>query len=108
MEALKLHCGCLSLLEEGGVSYLCLQRLRLPGGCTPPVCDGLLCPTERDGYPSRLFFSVRVNGAKDLNWNALEVRIGGRLWFAYSWKVEQPDLTLPQLLLHHLHGLQSP
>ena len=47
-------------LQEGGITFISLEGLRLPQGCDPPACDALLCPAPRDGYPSRLFLSVKV------------------------------------------------
>jgi hypothetical protein len=69
IDELKGYCDKLSELPEGGISFLYLQGLRLPAGCEPAVCDGLLCPVAKDGYPSRLYLSVRVNSRYTRNWN---------------------------------------
>jgi hypothetical protein len=106
VEDLKRYCDRVGVLTEGGVTFYLLEGLRLPGGCTPSSCDGLLCPSERDGYPSRLFFSVQIAPAyaRNWNWNTSNARILERNWFAFSWKVEQATPTLVDLLIAHLNG----
>ena len=89
--------------EEGSRVYYLLLGMPMPKGCTPETVDVLFCPTERDGYPSRLYFAIKVQSRSSLNWNS-EVRIIERNWFAYSWKVQQ-QLPLLQLLLYHLRAL---
>ena len=104
IEDLKRYCVKLSALSEGGVTYLQMEGLRLPVGCEPTVCDALLCPVEKDGYPSRLYFSARIVSAYTQNWNCSNARIGERNWFAFSWRVSLVALTLTQLLIGHLNG----
>lgn len=103
-DELKRYCGKLSVLTEGGASFLLLEGLSLPAACQPPMCDALLCPAAKDGYPSRLYFSVQVTSAYTRNWNCSNARIGERNWFAFSWRVELRDPTLSQLLIAHLNG----
>lgn len=90
---------------EGGRTYLFLPGLALPDGCTPATIDALLCPSELDGYPSRLFFAGRVQSPSSRNWNANGVRILERKWEAFSWKVS-PNLRLAQMVAAHLKGLR--
>jgi hypothetical protein len=45
------------MAQEAGMSYILLPGVQLWEACTPKVVDCLFCPTGRDGYPSRLFFS---------------------------------------------------
>ena len=104
IEELKRYCTKLSLLTEVGVSFLFMEGLRLPAGCEPSVCDGLLCPVPKDGYPSRLYLSTQVTSPYTRNWNVNNVRIVGKNWFAFSWKVELINPTLAQLLVAHLAG----
>jgi hypothetical protein len=94
------------LCEEGGKVYFVLKGLKLPNGCTPTEIDALLSPTERDGYPSRLFFAEKISANKSLNWNGNNVRILERNWFAYSWKLNSPVLRLAQMVAAHLGPLQ--
>jgi hypothetical protein len=102
-DELKGYCKKVSSLPEGGIDFLYLEELRLPAGCTPTICDALLCPVAKDGYPSRLYFSVQVNGQFARNWNG-SVRIGEKNWYAFSWKVDLASPTLAQLLIAHLNG----
>jgi hypothetical protein len=104
LEELKRYCTKLKAVPEGGVTYLYLEQLRLPAGCTPAVCDGLLCPVARDGYPSRLFLSVQVSSPYTRYWNVSNARIAEKNWVAFSWKVELKDPTLARLLIAHLNG----
>jgi hypothetical protein len=102
--ALKQYCYSVKAFSEGGLTYLLLETLRLPNGCNPSICDALLCPQARDGYPSRLFLAEQVTSSYARNWNSTDVRIGERNWFAFSWKVEINNPTLVDLLLAHLNG----
>lgn len=105
--ALKRYCDRLSSFEEVAKTFFRLDGLRLPQGCDPRICDGLLCPVEHAGYPSRLYFSKMVTSPYTKNWNATNERIGENNWFAFSWKVDLPNATLEQLLVAHLNGLAS-
>jgi hypothetical protein len=107
INALKRYCAKLSALVEAGTTFLFLEGLRLPAGCDPRVCDGLLCPVARDGYPSRLYFSALVASPYRRNWNVSNARIGEKNWFAFSWKVDSPDSTLEKILVAHLAGFAT-
>jgi len=89
---------------EGGIIYLLLRDAALPSGCMPARMDLLLCPFERDGYPSRLYFAERVQCAKALNWNS-GVRVLERNWSAFSWKIAG-GLRLLQMVQEHLRALR--
>lgn len=104
IEDLKRYCAKLTALTEGGVTFFHLEGLRLPAGCTPQTCDALLCPVEREGYPSRLYFSVQVTSPYTRNWNVSNARIGEKNWFAFSWKVALSAPTLIEILIGHLEG----
>ena len=101
---LRRYCSQVASAPEGGCNYLLLQDLILPDGCAPSTCDALLCQSPRDGYQSRLFFSVQVASGRTLNWNASGVRILDRNWHAFSWKVDTPSLRLAEMLVRHLEG----
>ena len=90
--------------DEGGITYFRIRNARLPAGCTPDRCDLLFCPRPRDGYSSRLFFSVRPQARRGLNWNA-EVRILNENWFAHSWNPGNQK-RLAQILAAHLEALK--
>jgi hypothetical protein len=104
---LKLLCPDVSEVKEAGCIYFFLPGLILPDGCSPARTDALLCPSARDGYPSRLFLAERVQSkAKaEPNWNANGVRIVERNWHAYSWKTN-PNLRLAQMVAAHLRALR--
>jgi hypothetical protein len=104
IEDLKRYCKKLSALSEGGIVFPYLEELRLPAGCDPAICDVLLCPVAKDGYPSRLYFSAQITGPYTRNWNVTGARIGEKNWWAFSWKVDLPTPTLAQLLVAHLNG----
>lgn len=89
--------------QEGGTTFYFIPGLRMPSGCTPEQTDVLLCPTPRDGYPSRLFFAARVQGPVSQNWNG-ESHILGRQWNAFSWTDIQ-GLSLIDLVLAHVRAL---
>jgi hypothetical protein len=105
VEELKRLLPNVQRCSEGGRTYIYLPGLSLPEGCSPARTDALLCPTERDGYPSRLFFADRIQCPASRNWNALGVRILERNWNAFSWRVNT-NLRLAQLLAAHLKGLR--
>lgn len=109
LEELKLMASNIGTTEEGGISFLLLPDYRLPDGCIPIVVDLLLCPSQRDGYESRLFFSEKVQpvekpGRVALNWNG-SIRIAERNWQAFSWRTPT-NLRLAQMLSIHLKALQ--
>ena len=104
LEELKHYCTKLSLLPEGGVNFIYMEGLRLPAGCTPSVCDALLCPVPKDGYPSRLYLSTEVKSPYTQNWNVRNFRIGEKNWFAFSRRIELANPTLAQVLVAHLTG----
>jgi len=107
-ELLELSPG-LREFEEGGFQYFFLPGLQLPDGCEPRQVDALLCPMQRDGYSSRLYFAVQVRpmgraNLAALNWNG-SVRILERNWHAHSWRTPA-GLRLAQMVAIHLKALR--
>lgn len=92
--------------QEGGVTYFLLPSLQLPAGCTPSNVDALLCPTPRDGYESRLFFSQLVTSRTARNWHVTNTRIVDRQWSAFSWKTNKTGLRLAQMVVEHVCALK--
>lgn len=90
--------------REGGVRYFLLPALSMPEGRQPSRVDALLCPTARDGYPSRLFLAEQIHGGRGSNWNA-SVRILERNWYALSWRVNS-NLRLVQMVAAHLEAFR--
>lgn len=102
LEELKKYCSKLSTFSEGGVAFLYLHDLHLPQGCTPAVCDALLCPVPRDGYPSQLFFPAEAASLRTPKWNMADAHIAGKNWWAFSWRHSLSSPTLAQILTEHL------
>jgi hypothetical protein len=109
IDALKTLYPNLSLGEEAKTSFIRIEKLKLPAGCEPRVVTALLCPTDRDGYPSRLFISQKVtHGGKGQNWNPqLSVVILGENWWAVSWKTTRSNQTLVEMVLDHLGAFRK-
>ena len=104
LEELRPYCAGISECEEGGITYILLEGLVLPAGCSPSPCDALLCPAARDGYAARLFFEHQITTQYARNWNG-HARILERNWVAYSWNVHNPNVRLVELLRELLGGL---
>lgn len=104
IDELRQYCTGIRELAEAGSTYLYLLGLALPFGCEPASCDALLCTCPRDGYPSRLYFSIQVVSRYTRNWNVTNARIAERNWFAFSWRVDLTNASLAQLLVAHLSG----
>lgn len=107
LNALKSVFPDLEVGKEGGTEFVHIRDMPLPDGCVPNRVDGLLCPSARDGYPSRLFLSEQIShSGKGTNWNAAGVRILGRQWWAVSWKTRDAQ-TLLEMILDHLSAFQN-
>ena len=96
------------LLEDGGVDFILISPLHLPPGCNPGLVDGLLCPSPRDGYTSRLFVSAKVvHKGPGQNWSPQDgVVLVSRRWWAVSWKTNQDKLTLLGMVMAHLDAFK--
>lgn len=95
-----------SRFDEQERTYFLLPAVALPDGCSPATVDLLLCPSERDGYPCRVFFAAVVASATGRNWNHQNMRIIDRTWHAFSWKVGDGPRRLAQIVYGFLKGLQ--
>ncbi|SRR5258708_11092599 len=89
---------------EAGVTYFLIPDLALPAGRSPETTDALFCPSERDGYHSRLFLATTVTGGRSTNWNG-NVRVFERNWFAVSWRIRL-GLRLAQMVRAHLDAFR--
>lgn len=107
IEELKHYCSAVSAASEAGCTFYLLEGLKLPPSCKPACVDALLCPTQRDGYPSRLYFAERVATPVVRNWNG-QVRVLERNWYAFSWRVNTPNLRPAQMVSHHLRAFVRP
>ena len=109
IEDLKGYCDKLSYFEEDRLPYFRLEGLRLPPGCAPEKVVALLCPVAtRDGYASRLYFSVQVKSPYARNWHIANARIGEENWVAFSWRVNLQNPTLVEILVALLTALTKP
>jgi hypothetical protein len=105
VDELRQFCSEVLQSEEAGKIYYLLKDLKLPPGCVPDKIDALLCPTERDGYPSRLYFAQQVVSPNRPNWTQ-PMRILDLTWAVYSWRLNVTGQTLAQVLVNHLRALQ--
>jgi hypothetical protein len=83
-------------LEEGGVKYIHLPRIKLPDG---RVLDALLRCRGNDGYVTRLFLAEPVPN-KGVNWTVHQ--IFGKAWHTWSWNEVPADLRPIEIYLSHL------
>lgn len=93
----------LSYAQEGGYNFILIEGLQLPDHCLPSHVDALLCSTPSNGYNSRLFFSSKISGCPERNWNG-NLRVLERNWYAISWQTLS-GLKLYEILLVHLKAL---
>ncbi|MDA3925252.1 MAG: hypothetical protein PF904_11205 [Kiritimatiellae bacterium] len=108
LNQLKGAFGNIATAEEGGRTYIRIDQLPLPAGCSPQHVTALLCPSPRDGYESRLFFCQQIQHAgKGTNWNANGVCILGEKWWAASWKINPANKTLMSKLMGHLEAFSN-
>jgi hypothetical protein len=103
LDEIRRVCSEAKEMEEGGLAYLYMPKLKLPKGCEPQVMDGLLCLHSREGYLTRLFLSARVSN-KSLNWSSH--RIFEREWHTWSWNGVNANLRPIEILLGHLRALR--
>jgi hypothetical protein len=105
LRELEQLCASAKEFTEFEKTYVFLSQLRLPEGCTPAMVDALLCLSARDGYPTRLYFAQQISCKQALNWNAQNVPILQRNWFAYSWRDVAAARPL-EVLAQHLKALR--
>ena len=104
IDDLKTVAPELKMIQEGGYTYFYINELKLPDNCSPKIVEALLCPTDHGGYPCRLFFSSKISGCPQRNWNG-QLRAIGKNWFAISWRT-RTGLTLIEMLSIHLKALK--
>jgi hypothetical protein len=105
LDELKEIAPDLSAAEEGGITYILIKDLKMPANCNPSIVDALLCPTARDGYSSRLFFSQKITGCPERNWNG-QIRLLDKTWYAISWQTK-PGASLKDMLINHLNPFRN-
>ena len=111
IDELKSSFPNVKLGVEGNMSYFLITGVDLPTHCNPKIVDVLLCPYETDGYPSRLYYSERIQRAphpqkQPTNWQDAR-RILEKNWHVLSWKIPNGmSLRLLQMVLAHLDAFQ--
>jgi hypothetical protein len=104
MSEIRAVCPEASAMQEGGVTYIFLAKLHLPGGCDPSEVEALLRPEPGpDGYSTRLFLSHPFP-SKGQNWTVH--RILDKTWHTFSYNHVPPDLRLIEILANHLKVLR--
>jgi hypothetical protein len=99
LEELLALCEGAKPFTDGPLQLIHLLRLQIPNGSDQFVVpEALLCLTDHEGYPSRLFLSERPPNS--LNWSTITVL--GRAWHKWSWQGvsnrQRPAQILAQLL----------
>lgn len=92
-----------SVVREGGNTFLHIESTRIPGGIDQQPVDLLFSPGPWGGYESRLLFSRQIQTSQSRNWNTVNVRIAEKNWHAFSWRAT-PGLTMLQTLLLFLEA----
>jgi len=105
IEELKSIYGEVAVAAEGGTTFVHIPSLSLPDGCAPDRVEALLCPTPRDGYPSRLYLAQMPASRAAPNWH-MHPRILEKNWHVYSWRVPGDGHRLAQLVQLHLRALR--
>lgn len=90
-------------MAEGGKDYIFLPGLKVTVGSDVRELDGLLCPSEVNGYTTRLYLSAPVPERQN-NWQASTIL--GRNWHTWSWNNVPANIPLAQMLLEHLRALR--
>ena len=91
------------ILVGDGREFVLLPGLKVTVNDVVHVLDGLLCPSEIQGYKTRLFLSESIL-EKAQNWNLFA--FFGRTWHAPSWQGIDASLRLPQMLRAHLDAFR--
>ncbi len=109
IESLRRICIGAVIKTDSGREYIFLPGLKVTINHEQKTLDGLLCPSEREGYKTRLFLSETIadrstiNG-KPANWSSQVIL--GRTWYSWSWQGVEATLPLIQMLLAHVGALR--
>ncbi len=100
---LRVLCPGAELWDEGGNPLVFLPGLKVESFGSIHTVDALLCPRARDGYDTRLFFSVRLPANR--NWND-PFTIKARPWYAFSWSGILATTPWLAILASHLEAVK--
>lgn len=103
IEELAAVCPGAKAYVEQGLEYIHLPKLDLPEGYPQSVVEGLLCLSPREGYPTRLFLSERIDG-KGANWNVYHIL--DKTWHSWSWNYVDGNGRPLEALAQHLKALR--
>lgn len=92
-----------SVVKEGGNTFLHIENTRIPGGKDEDPVDLLFSPGPWGGYESRLLFSRQIKTSQARNWNTINMRIAEKNWYAFSWRAT-PGLSMLQTILLFLEA----
>jgi len=105
IEELKAIYGAATAVSEGDTQFVHFAALPLPKGCDATHVEALLCPSMREGYPSRLYMAEIPKSPTRPNWH-MQVRILEKNWHVYSLRVPDSGQRLAQLVQQHLAALR--
>lgn len=100
--ALKAICADAEVMQEGGLVYAFLPRLRFRLKDNSHTHDALLCPSAHSGYDTRLFFEQPVPGFAG-TWYAHQIL--SRQWHTISWRGVAAEQSWTKILAEHLGAL---
>jgi hypothetical protein len=101
LEELRVVCPEAREMAEGGLEYILLPKLKVPGANAG--IDALLCPQGHSGYTTRLFLSS-VIGGKGQNWSVHTIL--SRTWHTCSWNNVPASQRLAEILVQHLRAFR--
>jgi hypothetical protein len=101
IEELQFICPSAREMSEGGVDYVFLPGLKVPG--SGRALDALLCPQQHSGYTTRLFLSEVIPG-KGQNWRSHTIL--SRVWHSWSWNNVPANQRAAEILAQHLRALR--
>jgi len=103
LEALGAVCARAQVMNDAGIEFVYLEKLKVRSDEQALEIDALLRPGEYAGYTTRLFLSQPVP-TKANNWSIHQFL--GRAWHTWSWQGVPADLPLIQMLMCHLDALR--
>ncbi len=104
LSALQIVCPGAVMMQEGGVTYVYLPRVRLPASCGSRMVEGLLRPGPGpDGYTTRLYLSEACPN-RGQNWTTHQIL--AKTWHTYSFNNVPADIPLIEIFSNHFTVLR--
>lgn len=98
LEMILCLCKNAQLIEESGQKVVFLPTFTFKAGPNEITQDLLFVPFHHSGYPSRLFFSVKMSGSSARNWT--NHNLLNRNWWSPSYLVDTRKSWRDQILQH--------